>query len=155
MDFYSYGPYKADAMRELAERDGIDLAESYAYSDSATDIPMLECVGHPVAVNPDRELAKRARAEGWEVRTFARPVRLCDRVPRPPAKATAAVGGGAAIVTAGVVVWWWLRRDLVRRRAPSSPRTLRDRLGRGAGAASSWLRSLSPNREGRRRATGR
>ena len=56
------GPFKAEAIAELAERDGIDLAESSAYSDSYTDLPMLEAVGHPVAVNPDRVLAKLARS---------------------------------------------------------------------------------------------
>src|SRR5205823_3518318 len=61
LEFYAYGPHKAAAIREAAERDGIDLAASYAYSDSITDAPMLEIVGHPVAVNPDRELARLAR----------------------------------------------------------------------------------------------
>ena len=59
-------------IRELAERDGLDLAASYAYSDSASDIPMLRAVGHPVAVNPDAELRRTARAEGWEVLRFER-----------------------------------------------------------------------------------
>jgi len=66
MQFYAYGPAKADAMREVARRQDIDLDASYAYSDSATDIPMLEVVGHPVAVNPDRELARVAKDRGWE-----------------------------------------------------------------------------------------
>ena len=61
MAFYAYGPEKAEAMRELAERTGIDLGASSAYSDSATDLPMLEAVGRPVAVNADRALAKVAR----------------------------------------------------------------------------------------------
>ena len=60
------------AMRELAEREGIDLAESYAYSDSESDLPMLRAVGHPVAVNPDGELARVAREEGWDVMRFER-----------------------------------------------------------------------------------
>src|SRR5256885_4602803 len=54
MEFYSYGPNKAEAMRDIAAHQGIDLAASFAYSDSATDLPMLEIVGHPVVVNPDR-----------------------------------------------------------------------------------------------------
>ena len=82
MAFYAYGPEKATAMRALAERTGIDLAASSAYSDSATDLPMLEAVGRPVVVNPDRALAKVARERGWEVRTFIKPVRLRDRVGR-------------------------------------------------------------------------
>ena len=62
LEFYGYGPHKADALRALAAREDIDLAESYAYSDSITDEPMLRAVGHPVAVNPDRDLARLARA---------------------------------------------------------------------------------------------
>ena len=64
---YCYGPEKVVAMEDAARRDGIDLSASYAYSDSATDLPMLEAVGHPVAVNPDRELLRAARARDWDV----------------------------------------------------------------------------------------
>jgi HAD superfamily hydrolase (TIGR01490 family) len=78
MAFYAYGPEKAVAMRELAARVGIDLEASSAYSDSATDLPMLEAVGRPVAVNADRALAKVARERGWETRSFTKPVRLRD-----------------------------------------------------------------------------
>ena len=80
--FYNYGPNKAIAIEELATRNSIDLAESYAYSDSVTDQPMLEIVGHPVAVNPDRPLAKVAKERGWEIVHFTKPVRLRDRVSR-------------------------------------------------------------------------
>ena len=80
--FYNYGPNKAVAISELAERNGIDLAESFAYSDSATDQPMLEIVGHPVAVNPDRALAKVAKEREWEILNFTKPVRMRDRVSR-------------------------------------------------------------------------
>jgi HAD superfamily hydrolase (TIGR01490 family) len=105
--FYGYGPNKAEAIRALAGARDIDLEGSYAYSDSVTDEPMLRAVGHPVAVNPDRELARLARAEGWEVRNFAKPVRLRDRLPgREPAWAAS---GALAAAGAGVVVWWWLR----------------------------------------------
>lgn len=69
---FTYREGKAVAMRELAGRDGLDLEASYAYSDSESDLPMLRAVGHPVAVNPDRELAAIARAEGWEVLRFDR-----------------------------------------------------------------------------------
>jgi hypothetical protein len=98
-------------MRAMAEERGIDLADSWAYSDSVTDVPMLEAVGHPVVVNPDRGLLKVARAREWEVRRFTRPVRLRERVsmPKPGARAAAA-GSGVAVVAAAVVVWWWLRR---------------------------------------------
>ena len=114
MSFYAYGPFKAEAMRAMAERLDIDLDASWAYSDSATDIPMLEVVGHPVAVNPDRVLARYAREREWEVRTFAHPVRLRDRVPVPPPAPTAA---GAAVVgaAAGGFVWWRLRQAEKRR----------------------------------------
>ena len=127
---YAYGPLKAEAMEELAAAEGIDLSESYAYSDSVTDAPMLEVVGHPVAVNPDRALLKLARENEWEVRTFAHPVRLRDRMPVPPAGPAAAVGGlVAAGVAAGVVLW---RRKAV----PPPPPALPTRL------AASWRRRL-------------
>jgi phosphoserine phosphatase len=57
-------------MRELAATEGIDLAASYAYSDSGSDLPMLRTVGHPVVVNPDAELRRVARQEGWEIMRF-------------------------------------------------------------------------------------
>ncbi len=118
LEFYAYGPHKAEAIRLAAERDGIDLARSHAYSDSITDAPMLEIVGHPVAVNPDRELARLARQREWEIREFDQPVRLRRRVPwgrlvkppRAPAPApapTAAVGGVLAAVGLGVAGYRW------------------------------------------------
>jgi HAD superfamily hydrolase (TIGR01490 family) len=67
---FCYGEGKPVRMRELAAERGIDLSESWAYSDSASDLPMLRAVGHPVAVNPDAELAQVAREEGWDVMTF-------------------------------------------------------------------------------------
>jgi len=82
MDFYAYGENKVVAITAIAERNGIDLSASYAYSDSATDLPMLEAVGHPVVVNPDRALAKTARDRGWDQLVFTKPVRLRDRVSR-------------------------------------------------------------------------
>jgi HAD superfamily hydrolase (TIGR01490 family) len=69
---FIYRDGKAEAIRELAEREGIDLAESWAYSDSESDLPMLRTVGHPVVVNPDKELLCVAREEGWEVMRFER-----------------------------------------------------------------------------------
>jgi len=69
---FTYREGKAEAIRELAEREGIDLAASWAYSDSESDLPMLRLVGHPVAVNPDTELDRVARAEGWELLRFER-----------------------------------------------------------------------------------
>jgi HAD superfamily hydrolase (TIGR01490 family) len=64
---YTYREGKAQAMREMAEAEGIDLDASYAYSDSESDLPMLRAVGHPVAVNPDRELRRVAEEEEWEI----------------------------------------------------------------------------------------
>jgi HAD superfamily hydrolase (TIGR01490 family) len=110
LEFYAYAAHKADAIREMAVAEGIDLAASYAYSDSVTDLPMLELVGHPVAVNPDRELARIAREREWEVRYFQRPVRLRDRVPVPPRGPTLAAGGAAAAIGTGLVLYMWLRR---------------------------------------------
>ena len=67
IEFYAYGENKAVAVRELAEAGGFDLADCYAYSDSITDLPMLEAVGHPVAVNPASGLRKVAQRRGWEI----------------------------------------------------------------------------------------
>jgi hypothetical protein len=108
MDVYAYGPYKADLIRQVAARDGVDLSQSYAYSDSCTDLPMLESVGHPVVVNPDKILLKVARERDWEVLEFVRPVRLRDRMPVSPGRATAAASVSAALA-AGAVVLWRLR----------------------------------------------
>jgi phosphoserine phosphatase len=66
----TYRDGKPVAMREVAEREGIDLSASFAYSDSESDLPMLRVVGNPVVVNPDAELARVARAEGWRVMRF-------------------------------------------------------------------------------------
>src|SRR5438552_1902798 len=108
MATYAYGPYKAEIMRRLAEEEDLDLTASYAYSDSYTDLPMLEAVGHPVAVNPDRVLQKVARERAWEVRTFNHPVRLRDRVPAPRPAHTV-LGGVVAVAATGLVLWWRLR----------------------------------------------
>lgn len=67
-----YGSFKADAVRELAAREHIDLAASTAYSDSHTDVAFLEAVGHPVAINPDAKLRRIARARNWPVLRFKR-----------------------------------------------------------------------------------
>jgi HAD superfamily hydrolase (TIGR01490 family) len=64
---FNYREGKVMSMAELAEREGIDLAASFAYSDSESDLPMLRAVGQPVVVNPDAELRRIAAAEGWEV----------------------------------------------------------------------------------------
>jgi HAD superfamily hydrolase (TIGR01490 family) len=69
---FVYGPGKVEAMRAFAAEHEIDLTESYAYSDSLSDLPMLEAVGHPVVVNPDPGLAEVARREGWQSMRFER-----------------------------------------------------------------------------------
>ena len=115
MAFYAYGTQKAEAMRAYAEESGIDLLRSYAYSDAHSDLPMLELVGHPVVVNPDRELAHLARERGWEVRHFVRPIRLRDRFrdrvrnlsPRPGITWSA---GALALCAGGVALSWWVGR---------------------------------------------
>ncbi len=65
-----YGQAKAEAIRKVAAERGYDLRLCYGYSDSSSDLPMLELVGHPVVVNPDRTLAKIARTRGWPVVEF-------------------------------------------------------------------------------------
>jgi phosphoserine phosphatase len=106
LEFYAYGSGKAEAIVEVAERDGLSLADCYAYSDSITDVPMLEAVGHPVAVNPDKELEAVATERDWLVVDFERPVTLRTRlaaVPAPvPVISGAAVAGGLA---AAVAMW--------------------------------------------------
>jgi HAD superfamily hydrolase (TIGR01490 family) len=116
---YVYADEKVVAMREVAARDGFDLEHSWAYSDSATDIPMLAAVGHPVAVNPDRELARVARERGWMVEHFRLEVPLRQRVPMP-APRQAAVGGGAVAAAAMAAgAWWWRRQVGARAPEPS------------------------------------
>jgi HAD superfamily hydrolase (TIGR01490 family) len=69
---FIYGAGKAQAIEKLASDRGYDLKLSYAYSDSVSDLPMMELVGHPVAVNPDSELARVAQERGWPIVIFAR-----------------------------------------------------------------------------------
>ncbi|MBV9214197.1 MAG: haloacid dehalogenase-like hydrolase, partial [Actinobacteria bacterium] len=85
---------KAKAIEELAEREGIDLAASYAYSDSESDLPMLQAVGNPVAVNPDDALRAVARREGWRVMHFDRLRRRLRLAAAAGALAAAGGGGG-------------------------------------------------------------
>jgi HAD superfamily hydrolase (TIGR01490 family) len=109
--FYCFGDGKVQAIRELAEREEYSLEHCYAYSDSVTDIPMLEAVGHPTVVNPDRALRKECAARGWPVLTFSKPVPLRDRIPAPSGAAlatTAAVGVSA--LAAGALTYSLLRR---------------------------------------------
>lgn len=68
---FCYGEGKVAAIAELARWDGLDLGQCYAYSDSASDLPMLAAVGHPVAVNPDSQLERHARTHGWPIVIFS------------------------------------------------------------------------------------
>src|SRR3954464_9080720 len=91
-----HGPAKAAAIRALAEREQLDLTRCAAYSDSINDLPMLQLVGHPVAVNPDAHLRHEARSRGWEIRDF-RTGRKAARVGVPAAAGAGAVAGGIAV----------------------------------------------------------
>ncbi len=103
---FVYGPGKVEAMEAFAAEHGIDLAASYAYSDSLSDLPMLRAVGHPVAVNPDPPLAEIARETGWQTMRFER---LGRRLVALAVTVLATVGGfGASRIAA--------------RRRPPSPR---------------------------------
>jgi HAD superfamily hydrolase (TIGR01490 family) len=106
--FYAYGEFKAEAIRELAAERGYDLAACSADSDSATDLPMLEEVGHPFAVNPDKALRAAAAERGWPVLDFATPVGLRRRTPQLPNRRVTLATVGAA--TAAGIVWYAGRR---------------------------------------------
>jgi HAD superfamily hydrolase (TIGR01490 family) len=114
IELYLYGEQKAQAARDVAAARGYRMADCRAYSDSITDLPLLEAVGHPTAVNPDRALRRVAQERGWPILTFAVPVALRPRI-RPTAVAAAGVGLGAVLLGAG----WYGR--LVRRRRVVTP----------------------------------
>jgi HAD superfamily hydrolase (TIGR01490 family) len=117
LDFYAYAEGKREAILAEADRAGIDLANSFAYSDSATDLPMLEAVGKPHAVNPDKELRKIAEERDWPILRFQNPIslrrRIAERVPKPTP--TAAAIAGATVIA--VLAWAWLRRQRGERSA--------------------------------------
>jgi HAD superfamily hydrolase (TIGR01490 family) len=118
---FIYGADKARAIKRLADEDGIDLSRSYAYSDSASDLPMLRAVGHPVVVNPDRELLGEARENGWDVLRFDR---LGRRLKTGIGLAGAAAAGGigsAALASRG-------RRRTLSTAVPSRRRGWRKRI---------------------------
>jgi HAD superfamily hydrolase (TIGR01490 family) len=117
LEFYCYGDAKGEAVRAVAEGAGIDLAGSYAYSDSITDLPMLEVVGHPVAVNPDRELRREAETREWDVRDFRRPVRLRTRIVKTASHPRTQVAAGvvAAVAAAAIVAYLVIRSRLTPR----------------------------------------
>jgi len=128
MEFDAFGPAKVVAMHELAARRGVDLARSYAYSDSATDLPMLDTVGNAVAVNADRDLARVAAERGWEIREFSRSVQLAG-----PSRRAAPLALGAALAMAGggAALWWHThRRSLPPWSAPVLQAELSRRVSR-------------------------
>jgi HAD superfamily hydrolase (TIGR01490 family) len=110
IDFYCYGEHKAAAIKQLAAERGYDLESCHAYSDSVTDLPMLDVVGHPSAVNPDRQLRAVALERGWPVLVFSKPVSLRSRFHAPSGTTVAvtAIGIGA-LATAGAT-WYGLHR---------------------------------------------
>ena len=111
IEFYAYAENKAQAMRDLADERGYDLSQSYAYSDAATDLPMLESVGFPSVVNPDRPLRREAMARDWPILTFSKPVPLRQRfasgITAKPTLTAVALGGAAA---AAGLIWYAVRR---------------------------------------------
>ena len=110
LEFYAYAAAKATAIRQVAGVRGYDLSRCYGYSDSITDLPMLAALGHPTAVNPDRELRAAAVAMGWDVHDFTAPVRLRDRLPDPQAPASQVTAGLVAAATAGALVYRFVNR---------------------------------------------
>ncbi len=115
---YAYGPEKATTIRQIAESEHLDLQESWAYSDSATDLPMLEVVGHPVAVNPDRALRRIAQMRGWPVLRFEELVVMTPSGHRP--LRTGMLGAGSAFLLAALALGVAL---LVRRRSATASST--------------------------------
>jgi HAD superfamily hydrolase (TIGR01490 family) len=122
---FCYGEGKAAAIRIEAEAKGLDLRESWAYSDSVSDLPMMEAVGKPVAVNPDKELARIASERGWET------VRV-----EPRHIVRLAVGGALVLMASGAITTWLVVRRAQRRARVAVPasttpeaRSVRSRLG--------------------------
>ncbi|CAB4974575.1 unannotated protein [freshwater metagenome] len=91
-----HGLAKAEAVRALAEREGLDLSQCWAYSDSANDIPMLSAVGNPVAVNPDPTLRAHARDNDWRIRDFSRREQV-KRIALPALSAATGLAAGLAV----------------------------------------------------------
>jgi HAD superfamily hydrolase (TIGR01490 family) len=94
---FMYGEGKVEAMRTYAGDHDIDLGQSWAYSDAVSDLPMLRAVGNPVAVNPDAELSRIAREQGWRVMRFERLARRLAIV--GATLVAAAVGGGGRAIS--------------------------------------------------------
>lgn len=110
IDYYAYSETKAEAIRELAAAEGYDLDQCFAYSDSVTDVPMLEAVGHAHAVNPDKDLRRIAEKNEWPVLVFTRPVGLRRRMRLIPSRPTLAALAVTGLAVAGGVIATNIRR---------------------------------------------
>jgi HAD superfamily hydrolase (TIGR01490 family) len=99
-----HGAAKAEAVRAIAQLEGLDLARCSAYSDSFNDLPMLSLVGDPCAVNPDHRLRDHARREGWRVRDY--------RTGRKAARASLVGAAGAGAATGAVAAVLALRKKI-------------------------------------------
>jgi len=111
IEFYAAGENKVVEVQKLAAERGYDLTDSFAYSDSVTDAPLLSCVGHPTAVNPDRGLRRLAVERSWPMLEFRYPVPLGRRLrQRPAVPVTAAVLAAALGVAVGLIWYGRLRR---------------------------------------------
>lgn len=102
LEFYCYGKNKVVAIQELSTQYGYDLASCFAYSDSITDLPMLEAVGFPATVNPDKQLRKHAEKFNWPILEFTKPV-AAERINKTIRNTNAAVAVGATVASAAVV----------------------------------------------------
>jgi len=108
--FYAYGTGKAEAMQRLAAERGYDLAQCYAYSDSMTDLPMLEVVGHPLATNPEAELRRLAEERDWPIIDFKKPVAMQVALERAESRKAAAKAVGGAVALG--LAWYAGRRSI-------------------------------------------
>ena len=110
VEFYAAGSAKVDAVTALAKERGYDLADCYAYSDSTSDIPLLECVGHPSAVNPPRSLRRMAIENDWPVLEFRHPIPIGRRLRERPAVPVAAAAIGVGVGVAIGIAWYGRHR---------------------------------------------
>lgn len=110
MEFYAQGKHKAHAIEQMADQRAIDLERSFAYSDSVTDTPMLESVGNPVAVNPDRALLRVATERRWQVARFTHPVPLANRPAVRRLRSPLVIGLGAAALAFALAIRQFRRR---------------------------------------------
>jgi HAD superfamily hydrolase (TIGR01490 family) len=110
VEFYAAGENKVTEVQKLAAERGYDLDDSFAYSDSVTDAPLLSAVGHPTAVNPDRGLRRIALDRSWPILEFRHPIPLARRLRHGPAvPVTAAVIAAGVGVAVGLI--WYARRS--------------------------------------------